>query len=413
MKRSFLFLQGACSPFFRTLGSALRSDGHTVHKINFTIGDAISWSGGGAQSYRGSVGALPAYYTELFNQYEISDIVLFGDCRPVHRPAVILAKANSINTHVFEEGYFRPYWITLERGGVNAYSSLPRDPMWYRESARSVPQYGNGHQFTSPFWIRAAHDIRYNFWAGFNPLLYPGYVRHVPYNPAYEYFSYVFRSVKVQRRKRLDQESVSAVVSGGATRPYYLLPLQLSSDSQIRHHSAFEGMEEVLEYTLRSFASHAPSNSIIVIKNHPLDPGFLDYGAVIETLASRFGIVDRVVYIESGHLPTLLSHACGVVTVNSTVGGSALVHNCPTIALGRAMYALPGLTFQGGLDSFWRALDPPDQALFRDFRNVVIHTTQVNGGFYCSQGIRMAVRNSVPIMTETESPIEKINANIQ
>ena len=29
-----------------------------------------------------------------------------------------------VTTHVFEEGYLRPYWITYERGGANAASPL-------------------------------------------------------------------------------------------------------------------------------------------------------------------------------------------------------------------------------------------------------------------------------------------------
>ncbi|WP_250313331.1 capsular polysaccharide export protein, LipB/KpsS family, partial [Escherichia coli] len=33
----------------------------------------------------------------------------------------------------FEEGYLRPQFITVEEGGVNAYSSLPRDPDFYRK----------------------------------------------------------------------------------------------------------------------------------------------------------------------------------------------------------------------------------------------------------------------------------------
>jgi capsular polysaccharide export protein len=84
------------------------------------------------------------------------------------------------------------------------------------------------------------------------------------------------------------------------------------------------------------------------------------------------------------------------------------VHDCPTIALGRALYDLPGLTFQGTLDDFWRKIEAPDKSLFRDFRNVVIHTTQINGGFYCRQGMDMAVRNAIPVMTDSDSPLEKL-----
>ena len=36
-----------------------------------------------------------------------------------------LARRRSLRLHLFEEGYLRPDWITLEREGVNANSRLP------------------------------------------------------------------------------------------------------------------------------------------------------------------------------------------------------------------------------------------------------------------------------------------------
>jgi capsular polysaccharide export protein len=121
-----------------------------------------------------------------------------------------------------------------------------------------------------------------------------------------------------------------------------------------------------------------------------------------------FGVADRVDYIESGDLHLLLSRARGVVTVNSTVGLLALGLACPTFVLGTPIYALPGLTFQGALEDFWRAPTLPDMALYRQFRKVVIHATQVNGGFYSREGIDLAITHSVPALLAEQSPLEAL-----
>lgn len=408
MTRSFLFLQGVCSPFFRVLGERLSAQGHHVSKVNFNVGDFFAWRRSGAHGYRRTMGELPGFYKDTFNERGITDIVLFGDCRPVHAPAIAMARAHGIRIHVFEEGYFRPYWITLERDGVNANSRLPKDPDWFRRVAGKVPKYGNGTPFDSKFWVRAAHDVSYNFWAGLNFILHPGYESHVPYSPASEYLHYVARAARVKLRSERDAATIARVAANADTQPYYLLPLQLGSDAQIRHHSPFEDMADVLSSVVKSFAHHAPRNSRLVIKNHPLDPGFLDYRRILSKVAEEYVVVDRVDYLESGHLPTLLSNTQGVVTVNSTVGGSALVHHCPTIALGSAIYNLAGLTFQNGLDRFWTEAEKPDRHLFESFRNIVIHTTQLNGGFYCRRGIEMAVENSCSRLTSEYSAFDDL-----
>jgi hypothetical protein len=42
------------------------------------------------------------------------------------------------------------------------------------------------------------------------------------------------------------------------------------------------------------------------------------------------------------------------------------------------------------------------------FRNTVIHTTQVNGGFYCRAGIRMAVNNCPWLLEPERSPLDEL-----
>lgn len=401
-KRRFLFLQGVRSPFFPQLADALRGLGHGIRKVNFTVGDRVYWRRGDATSYRGPMDRLPDFYAAQFEKHGITDLVLFGDCRPVHRPAIERAKAAAIRVHVFEEGYFRPFWITLERDGVNAHSRLPSDPSWYRTQAALVPQYDNGSPFASPFWKRAAYDIGYNFWAGLNPILHRGVQGHVPYSPLSEYLGYVKRGALVKWRERQSKQASEQLIGEASTKPFFLFPLQLANDAQILHHSPYKSMRDALDQVLESFATFAPKESRLAVKIHPLDPGMINYRGELLARSKELGLDGRIFYLESGNLPKLLSHTVGVVTVNSTVGGSALVHNRPTIALGKAIYNLPGLTFQGPLDQFWIHKKKPDSTLFKNFRNLVVHRSQVNGGFYSSEGIAMAIKNSLPRLLSDE-----------
>ena len=406
MSRSFLFLQGVCSPFFYHLARRLEAEGHRVHHVSFAAGDVLYWRGRRGFAYRRKLEYLNAFLDDKYRTLGITDQVLFGDRRPIHRVAVLRADHHGVRTHVFEEGYFRPFWVTLEREGVNGHSLLPRDPDWFREVGGRLPDYGDGEPFTSPFWIRAAHDVAYHVAGALNPILFPGFRTHVPFIAPVEYYGYVCRLPTLRFHGPRDNHVIDGLIA--SRRPYFLLPLQLGTDAQIRDHSRFENMSEVMEFVVDSFARNAPGDAQLVIKNHPLDMGLTDYRRIQRDLGDRFGVSDRLHYLETGDLGKLVRPAMGVVTVNSTVGGFSLGMNCPTIALSDPIYNLPGLTFQGHLDDFWRERVPPEQELFRRFRNTVIHTTQVNGGFYTQAGIRLAVENSLRILSADRSPLEAL-----
>jgi capsular polysaccharide export protein len=68
----------------------------------------------------------------------------------------------------------------------------------------------------------------------------------------------------------------------------------------------------------------------------------------------------------------------------------------PTLATGTAIYNMAGLTHQGDVDSFWTNPTAPDMGLMADFRRVVLHRTQVNGGFFSHAAIARAVAGTVP-----------------
>jgi len=405
-QRSFLFLQGGCSPFFPRLASELLAEGHRVFRINFNGGDRAYWGSLPAESFRGTLDELPDYYDENFRSWGISDVVLYNDRRPVHGPAITLARSRGIRVQVFEEGYFRPFLVTLERGGVNGNSSLPRDPDWYRHVGQDLPDCGYGSPFPSSLRARALHDIAYELANLANPLLHPHYRTHVPYNRWIGYAAHARRYAALPLQALRDRALLKRLLEKPAA--VFLLPLQLESDVQIRHYSPFGRMSELIEHVMRSFALHAPPDSRLVIKNHPLDPGFVNYRRLITRLGREKDITGRVDYVDTGDASALVARARGIVTVNSTVGMSSLMLNRPTIALGTAIYNLPGLTFQGALDAFWRDAPAPDAELFRRFRNTVIHTTQINGGFYTSKGIALAVANCRRLLLAERSPLEAL-----
>jgi capsular polysaccharide export protein len=391
--RRILFLQGLASAFFTRLGAALEARGHTVHRVNFNGGDRLFWRLPDAIDFRGTLAQWPAMLGELLEVQRITDIVLFGDCRPLHRIAIKLAAHRGIPVHVFEEGYLRPSWITHELGGVNAYSSLPRDADWYRAAAEALPPWEAVPSPPSSFLRRATEDVLYNLATVALAWRFPGYRTHRPWHPFVEYAGWLAKFAQRPLARRRSDRLMRLIA--GSRDPIYLLPLQLDCDTQIRQHSPFGRIEPALDHVITSFARYAPPDSRLVIKEHPLDNGMTNWRRVAERLATARGVAARVIYLDDGDLATLLRRARGVVTINSTVGTVALGEGLPVIALGQAIYDFAGLTYQGELDDFWQHGTPADPALFDAFRRVIGARTLIYGGFFSEQALAAAVNGSV------------------
>ncbi|MDT0502509.1 MULTISPECIES: capsular biosynthesis protein [unclassified Halomonas] len=404
--RSFLLLQGPCTPFFRRLGERLGARGHRVHVVNFNAGDRLYRRGLTQHHFRGRLEQLPTFLADLYQRYAITDQVMFGDRRPVHRPAIAVARSRGVRNHVFEEGYLRPFWVTLEREGVNAHSLLPRDPAWYRQVAPRLDPAPATSRFRTRFRVRAMHDVAYHLAGLVNPLTFPAYRNHAPVTAPREYLGYIkrFTRLRITRCHRRDSACIQQLATGHA--PYFVLALQLNGDAQIRDHSPFKDMRQVIDTTLRSFAAHAVPEARLVVKNHPLDMGLVDYAAPLNRLEAELGLTGRIHYLETGDLNLLLKKAAGMVTVNSTSGLVALENGCPTLTLSDPIYALPGLTHAGSLDKFWTQATPPDRALLQAFLTTLLHCAQINGGFYCRQGIELAITHALPQLEAEHSTLE-------
>lgn len=401
--KQYLFLQGVATPFFSRLGEALISQGHSVLCINFCGGDQLFTRHLPQIAFTAPVGQLPAWLTHVIQTHQITHVVLFGDTRPVHTAALDVIRKQGLTVYVFEEGYFRPNWITLEENGVNGYSALQgKSPDFWHQQAQAITVEASPKSAVQSFLHRAYFDFSYRLANAVLHFKFRHYPTHRPYPGHKEYLGWAWR---LSCNKLWYQRRDSRLIDTLKTRqtPFYLLPLQLESDAQIRVHSPFNYVGEVIEKTIKSFVEHAPEDSLLIIKNHPLATGLPHHGRTIRRLNRQYGTCKRVFFIETGDLVTLLRHTRGTVLVNSTTATLAMQLKSPVIALGTALFNLPGLTFQGPLDQFWHQASPPDPVLFKNFRRTLIHLTQINGDFYSEDGIKMAIEGSLKAFEKRSS----------
>lgn len=409
MKRSYLFLQGPHGPFFQILGRHLMAENHHVVRVNFNGGDVLNWSGPETIAFREEAAVWPEFVAQIMKQRDTTDLVLFGDCRPLHRVALRTARDMGIRCHVFEEGYIRPHWITLETGGVNGNSSLPVDANWYLEQAKRLPDKtpfkptGNS---TRAMMCRCStyYTARLALQAFF-----PHFRSHRPYTPWAEIRYWALKLLRKRAQARRDKRFQFSFLDSGP--PFFLFCLQLGSDYQIRQHSPFKTMKAGIVKVLRSFANNLPDDICLLVKNHPLAIGLENLDLFTMDLADHLGIRDRVFFTQGGNLPAYIKASEGVVVVNSTAGISALHHRRPTIALGKAIYNIPGLTHRNGLKSFWSSPTPPNYKLYSAFYRVVLHETQINGSFYTNKGIAIALPEVVNRLEVCEADRSQFRTN--
>ncbi len=374
-----LLLQGPMGPFFRRLADDLKNVGAVVYKINFNGGDWLFYPTD-ALNYRKPLDEWPQFLQQFIIAHRVDAIILFGDCRPIHKAVKHIAVRQNVEVQVFEEGYVRPDYITFEQHGSNGHSKLPRTPDAYRSTPPDIPHPQKIGR--DAFWFLVLWTMLYALASFLLSPFYSKYRHHksmdmsqtIPWLRGVWRYAYYRIKEKGITQKLIEQDK----------KNYFLIPLQVHNDAQIQVHSDFDTVAAFITNTVTSFANNANQGTYLVFKHHPLDRGHFDYTKLIKKLGREYNLNGRIIYIHDQHLPTLLKHAVGVVVVNSTTGLSALHHNTPLIACGNAIYDMPGLTWQGTLDSFWNNAQyhSIDRTLYKHFRQHLIARTQLNGSFY-------------------------------
>lgn len=389
-RRSFLFLQGPPGPLFKLLGTSLKAKGFSVHRINLSGGDRRDWPEG-ATDFRGRFTDWPVFFDDFLRKHRITDLMLFGDCRPYHVSAHGIAALRGIRIHVMEEGYLRPDWMTLELDGVNARSTLSRSKAWFLKEASQLPAEQEMPPITASFG-RRARDSYWHYHRVFTGRLrYPHYRSHRQGSIVMEGLGWLWKFLW-EKRSRRSAEQVLADLAG---KPKFVLPLQLSGDYQIRTHSSFPDMQSAAAYTIASFAAHAPADVHLLLKSHPLDCSFFNWSAFVRRHARRYGLEARLHFIDGGDLDSLVRDARGLVCVNSTSATLALANGTPVCTIGEAIYDIPGLTHQRHLDEFWTDPTPPERGLYTAFRRVLVDRCLVRGGLASESAVTELVDSIV------------------
>ena len=388
--RAFLFLQGPPGPLFRLLGEEMSRQGIEVHRINLSGGDKLDWPDG-ATDFRGRFSEWPVFVDKFLTENRITDVLLFGDCRPYHLAAHGVASSRNVRTHVLEEGYLRPHWMTLEPEGVNARSTLPRDKNWFLNEARRLPPEPQLPPITSSFRRRARDSYWHYHHVITGRLAYPHYRSHRANSILKEGFGWLWKFWREKRALRKAEK----VLSGLDGRELFVLPLQLSGDFQIRSHSPFPDMQSAASYAIESFAANAPRHLHLLLKAHPLDCSFFDWDRFVRRHARRLSLEGRLHFVDGGDLETMVRNARGLVCVNSTSATLALANGTPVCTMGEAIYDLPGLTHQGHLDSFWANPVPPEPGVYPAFRRVLVDRCLIRGGLASESAVSILVDSMI------------------
>ena len=407
-RRVFLFLQGPHGPFLNELAERLRETGATCFRVAFNAGDGSRWRDRSSLlDFRDDLSEWPGTFTDWLKTTETTDLVLYGDVRRHHADAIKIAKAAGLTVHVFEEGYLRPYWATYERDGSNGNSKLMQITLNQMQNALDrtavVPalppdQWGD-------LRMHMVHGALYHWHVLFRNQSFPHYRPHRDQTVAEEFRLQLLRLLRRPRYMVERWITTRRIRKGG--RPFHVVLLQLEHDASFRAFSDFASQTEFVDMVIEGFAQGAPSHHRLVFKAHPLEDGRAPLERTIRDSAQAHGVSDRVHFVRGGKLAYLLQAARSAITVNSTSAHQALWRGLPVRSFGVSVYDKPGLVSHQSLPDFFANPIPPDPNAYAIYRQFLLETSQIPGGFYSAKGRSQLLRQVVDRMLSTEDPYDR------
>ena len=377
-KRRILIIQGDWESGMCRLALDLKDAGHKVSKVLFCAPDlTYAIKGVRTHIFRRPIEEFESWLREIIRKHRYDSFFLYNHYRPYNQIAWDLAEELKLHCQVFELGLIRPDCVMVFDNKTLPIHEVKR--LWGKVisgeyTPKPVPRPSELCQINT-----TAKLIQFctNFLISrITYPLFPHFVDQRQMNLWHHLKHGLIHLVRFIERDR--DGDYDPWFAGDMSDQYYAVPLQVHSDTQIIKCSSFTSIEQFIRKVALSFARHAPSDTKLVFKVHPMDRGYKDYSDLITGLNHGIG-GNRLLYVDRVHLPTLLENSRGVVNINSSVGISGLVHNAPVIALGHAVYDLPELTFQGELDDFWTKAQAPDPQRVKQFMNLLLENNQGRG----------------------------------
>ncbi len=382
--QQILLLQGPMGSFFKKMQLDLLKN-NLVYRIGFNKGDEFYSLKYNFYPYRDNLREWRSFINLFIKNKKINIIFLFGDCRLYHSIAIEEAKNLNVDVYVFEEGYIRPNYITLEKNGVNFHSEIISNRNQILNQIKIDNNnilYPKNFSRKYTFLKMAFQSFLYYLISNIYKFQYPNYSHHREFSVITE-IKYAIINVSRLLKNKILEFKFEKVFKKKYKNKYYLVPLQTYNDSQVINHSRYNSIEEFIEEVLISFSKFAKEDKFIFIKHHPVDRGRKNYYKKISFISKKLNIESRVKILYDVHLPTLLKNAISTVVINSSVGFSSLHHRTPVLCLGKAIYDIDGLTAKNiNLNDFWNTELKFNYDNYLKFRYYLISETQINDSFY-------------------------------
>ena len=382
-KKKALLLQGPIGSFFRTLAQTLEESGCEAFQVAFNAGDLANARWRNTYCYNLGRDNWRNWFEQFLIEKEISVVIIFGCERYQHSVARELCAKLNIPVLALEEGYIRPGYITAEWGGNNWRSPAADLPVktilkTKRTEERSTIKRKN---FGKIVWLGFLY---YNIRALGRPYFSRAmYHKTRPIVPeALKWIRNYYRWLTGKKRNRETADALLGSLKGS----FFFIPLQVSDDQQLTEAGEGWDNDKLIKRAVSSFLSHAPADTLLVFKLHPMERGHSNDLKRIQQFAARNNASHRILVIDDGPLGELVKVSRGMITINSTSGLSALLHQVPIAVLGKAIYRRPELATcietQSDLDQFWTTAKACDPKIAEGFRNCLFNIALLPGDYY-------------------------------
>jgi len=389
-QQTFLFLQGPASFFSRHFASYLEQQGADCLRINFSFSDWVCWLGKPSVNFRGTLGQWPDFLRRYVKQNHVTTILYYADCFPYHREARKIADEVGIDAVAYENGYLRPNWLTMEKGGMAGFSHFPADADEILSKGEHLPEVESRKLPSVSFWGEAFWEVAYHMGNYVFHWAFHNFESDKYYNPFIDYLSIIPRLLRSGKSSAYADQAIDQLIETDTV--FWLFPMQMQNDYQLRIHSPFDHQSEAMEQIIKNFSQYAGEDDKLVIKIHPMDNGMEPWQKLLAELSNQYDVDGRVVFLDGGNLQKLINHSKGVITINSTVGLHALQAMKPVYVLGCAVYDIKGLSSQQTLAEFFQAPTHPDEKLLDAFVKLLAASIQVKGNFYTREAKEYAIR---------------------